>query len=193
MAQVQSIAHSVFHQFSQQPFLTHVRSRLDQWQVSCVRRGDRPKRALSTLQQLNSISSPRVASAYLRTICNGWQTGHRFQQQVQCRFGCPCGEDRLQHYAVCPVAAAWYEDTAKLRRSPADRACEFFLILGRDSCMPECSLIPGRSREEVLRDRGAALYALYRCHNFARHRRFAGELGGAFSQLFREALAAQAA
>ena len=59
--------------------------------------------------------------------------------------------------------------------------------------MPECSLIPGCSRVEVLRDREAALYALYRCHNFARHRRIAGELGGAFSQFFREALAAQAA
>ena len=188
---IQSISSAIFQRESIQPFESHLRPRLDQWSIPHVLEGYRVARALATIQQINVDCAPRVASAYLRTICNGWQTSKRYQQEGPCKFGCRHGVDDVRHYAVCPAVASWYEDYAKLRRPPPDRACEFFLILGRDSCTPQSSLIPGRHVRSVFRDRVHALYALYRCHNFSRHRRGTGELGGAFSQFLREARIAQ--
>ena len=72
------------------------------------------------------------------------------------------------------------------------RELELFLLLGRDCCADQFSRVPGRPQLGIFQDRACALYALYRTHNFARHRHGVGDLSGAFVAYLREARIASA-
>ncbi len=61
----------------------------------------RVSRAIGLLLQLRPLVPPKVLAALLRTWYGGWCTKRRFQQQGGCHFGCPSGEDSVQHYAAC--------------------------------------------------------------------------------------------
>jgi len=65
-------------------------------------------RVHSTLQRLQSLVPPRVASAVMHTLWNGWCTARRFQNQSpshdRCWLGCGGGaHDSIEHYSRCPV------------------------------------------------------------------------------------------
>ena len=97
--------------------------------------------------------------------------------------------------ALCilpPIAVGWYERHANLIRAPFGRELELFLLLGRGCCADQFSRAPGRPQLGIIQDRACALYALYRTHNFASHRRGVGDLSGAFVAYLREARIASA-
>jgi len=102
---LQATIREVLHQPSIASAVAHIRPKLDRIR-SDVLPGQRVNLALSTLRGMLQSLAPRVASAYLRTICNGWITrtrfsGHQwFQHGGHCRFGCTECEDTLQHFAV---------------------------------------------------------------------------------------------
>eukprot|EP00973_Karenia_brevis_P009843 1331057-Karenia_brevis.AAC.1 len=69
------------------------------------------RRVLSAFQLLSTRCTPRVMSAYLRTLWNGWTTDRRFRNVLvargvsirPCVLGCEQGTDALEHYLRCPV------------------------------------------------------------------------------------------
>jgi len=63
--------------------------------------GHRVARAKHVMGCLADSSAPKVQAAYLRTLCGGWCTKHRFQCRGLCTFGCGQGHDKLAHYAHC--------------------------------------------------------------------------------------------
>ena len=168
---LQATIREVLHQPSIASAVAHIRPKLDRIRSDALP-GQRVNLALSTLRGMLQSLAPRVASAYLRTICNGWITrtrfsGHQwFQHGGHCRFGRTECEDTLQHFAFCPAAAGWYERHANLNRAPFGRELDFFLLLGRECCADQFSRVPGRSQLGIFQDRACALYALYRTHNF---------------------------
>ena len=108
---------------------------------------------------------PRVASAYLRTLFNGWVTRRRMRhaeksgvdKPCQCLLGCESGDDSIEHYSVCP--AVW----GHLQR---DRP------VGLGVKMPPAMLSfflldPGTSEEDVVR-LALLIYGVYRTTNYLR-------------------------
>jgi len=62
-----------------------------------------------TLQRLHTLVPPRIASAVIHTLWNGWCTARRFQDQSpahdRCWLGCARGaHDSIEHYCRCPVS-----------------------------------------------------------------------------------------
>jgi len=182
----QLVATRILHQPTLIHVHTHLRRRLDNL-PSSILPGFRVQRVVRMIQRLNSLVAPRVVSAYLRTICDGWATHARFQRHAPCRFGCGHGRDCISHIACCPVALAWIDRHAQLRRPPIGRGIDFLLCM-TDDCLDAGFLRrPGAGPEDVLRARALSLYALYKCHNGVRHRYHSiTELAGAFKGYLRE-------
>jgi len=154
----------------------HLRRRLDKWATMVTHPGHRTARACRVMEVLSRIGTPRIQAAYLRTICNGWCTRHRFQGQGPCAFGCESGSDKLVHYACCTKVDALLGSHLQLSRSPGHRELDDFL------CM-------GEVRDEKIRDRALGLYALYRLFNGVRLNRFsAEEHSDAFKRFLKEGL-----
>ena len=55
-----------------------------------------------------SRGRPRYCAAYLRAIFNGWPTSACAPGASSCLFGCDQALGRLEHYAVCPKAWAFF-------------------------------------------------------------------------------------
>ncbi|CAK0811733.1 unnamed protein product [Prorocentrum cordatum] len=84
---------------------------------------------------LHKWCPPRVASAYLRTLFNGWATRRRMRhaekdgvgEPWQCLLGCKSGDDSIEHYRTSPedvvrmalVNYGVYRTTNYLRFTPA--------------------------------------------------------------------------
>ena len=118
--------------------------------------GHRPNRARNIMEVLLRKATPRIQAAYLRAICDGWCTKHRFQRQGACVFGCRFGQDKLEHYACCMRVRHFFESGLQLQ-GPT----------GLDSffCMDD-------SQEETVVARASGIYALYRLYNGVRHSQF---------------------
>ena len=90
----------------------------------------------NSMQIVRRLSQPRVASAHLRTLWNGWPTSRRmrFLKEVlptqTCVLGCDRANDCIEHYAVCPVL--WKFFTTPMPRGlgilPERRRLECFLL-----------------------------------------------------------------
>ena len=106
--------------------MLHLRRRLDGWRTMGTLPGHRPGRAQRIMQVLLTKATPRVQAAYLRTICNGWCTRHRFQQQGNCLFGCGRGFDGLVHYASCSVVEQLFTTSLNLGGHRGRDALIFF-------------------------------------------------------------------
>lgn len=91
----------LFKSFVTGAAVVHFRSRLDLWTHMSTLPEHRPDRARAVLEILRRRATPRTQAAYLRTICNGWCTKHRFQGRGACAFGCRVGQDKLEHSASC--------------------------------------------------------------------------------------------
>ena len=125
------------------------------------------------LEVLRRSATPRIQAAYLRTICDGWCTKHRFQAQGACAFGCRGGQDKLDHYACCTVVGQLFANGLNLHGP-----------LGLDSflCMDG-------GGEEVITARATGICALYRLRNGVRHCNFSPqEYQGAFNRFISEGL-----
>ena len=147
--------------------MVHLRRRTDRWVMMSTLPGHRPIRVRRVMAILQRKATPRIQAAYLRTICNGWCTSHRFQGQGSCRFGCRFGQDRIEHYVNCNVVAQLFASSLELY---GPFSFDIFL------CMHD-------EQEDVIKSRATGIYALYRLYNGLRYHHFSPqELQGAFKQ-----------
>ena len=162
----------------------HLRRRLDRWDIKTLP-GHRPARALRHIALLAGRCHPRVLAAYMRTICNGWCTRHRFQGVAGCPFGCAGGKDKLEHFACCPVVRGLLHDF-QLPAPLAGEELDVFLGL---QALP---LVAGGDPEAQARRLGVARYALYRLHGALRHQTVGvPHLPGAFREYARQGFGAE--
>ena len=159
--------------------MIHIRRRMDRWSDMLTLPGHRPERARRVLGVLRDRATPRIQAAYLRSICNGWCTRHRFQMAGGCLFGCGYGPDKLEHYARCSVVDGWFtsgpNSVLNSCRPDAQALDRFFCML--------------HLHEEVIVAQAARLYALHRLHCGIRHRQFVPrEYFGAFKRFVSEGL-----
>ncbi len=136
-------------------------------------------RCIRALQRLKTGVPPRVRSAVLRTMWNGWCTHRRFQQSGSCCFQCGSGyhEDSIEHYAHCPVVRGCA--TKYLRIFPSSNHTGQFIVLGVNEGIP--------NREDLIA-RALWVYATYRAHNILRFAPLAEgeEAGDLLKQLAKE-------
>ena len=109
-------------------------------------------RTLRRLKQASQLVTPRVHSAFFRSVWNGWGTERRFGKCGLCRFGCS-GQDSIEHYFRCPVIKSFFESQLKLQVS----SLSDFLGLGAFV----------QEGETVVRLIG--LYAVYSSYNSLRY------------------------
>jgi len=171
--------------------LAHIRTHLDRRLRKMpmnVLPGYRTTRAISTLQRLSNKVAPRVISALLRTLCNGWCTAGRFGQRTTCKF-CKRGADTLPHIARCGVVWKLMRDECGIQR-PAGGEFEALCCLSGDAQWRDQEGAPG-SADAAACIQVQALFATYKLHNHLRHCALVEpEMPGAFRAFFNEARAA---
>ena len=154
----------------------HLRRRLDKWSLITLP-GLRTQRVVRILEVLKNHSTPRVQASFLRTVCNGWCTRHRFQGLGGCPLGCGRGEDKLTHFATCRVVTEIMHEGIRLPCPRGTGALDSFL------CM-------NSTDEDTIVARCKGLYALYRLYNGIRHHVFIqAEFQDVFNRYLQEALA----
>ena len=182
----QAVARHILTYPAMLPLHIHLRSRLDGFQLSTLP-GHRVRRALAFLKVLAPVVAPRVFAAYLRTVCHGWLTQHRFGRRGRCRFGCEHGNDTMNHIMRCPMIHKWSQQCSQLiPPAVADRS-DVFLCFEPSALDTACLPFPCTTND-VLRARGWVVYAAYRLHNGIRcglHDR--GCFGSAFCEYYRRA------
>ncbi len=135
-----------------------MRHKLNRWNLEGIP-AYTASRCIRALQQLTTWVPPRVCSAVLRTVWNGWCTRRRFQQRGSCCFGCGSfsHDDSIEHYAHCPVV--WRCAKKCMRIHPTSDHRGQFVVLGLNEST-SC-------KEEVIA-RALWVYAAYRAHNILR-------------------------
>jgi len=146
----------------------------------------RVARAVSAMQEVNSLVTPRAGAALLHTVCNGWCTSGRYQQRGHCKF-CGRGQDSLNHIARCPSVWKIMEEEAGILRPPPGRELEFLCCMCSEEVVREYMNPAPDSIDAAIRSRAHALYALYRTFNWTRHHpEGVGDCAGAFRTFLRE-------
>ena len=85
-----------------------IRHKFKRWRLE-VLPGHIPARVQSTLHLIGARCRPCIAATLWRTMWNGWPTSARMRQLndsviERCALGCTENEDRIEHYAHCPIA-----------------------------------------------------------------------------------------
>ena len=126
-------------------------------------------RVLQRLTLIRSLVPPRVSAAVLGTLWNRWTTRRRFQQAGRCVLQCSdTAQDRIEHYAYCPVVQRAARTHLNLTCRPyPDGLTDFMMASGPPSHRHPSNL-------EVAR-RALLVYATYACTNSARHKAPADE------------------
>jgi exonuclease III len=139
-----------------------LRKKLERWRLPLFPR-IRAMRAARVMGRLRSLVPPRVLAAVLRTWFNGWCTLRRFQGRGDCLFGCPCGEDSIDHYMGCSRLHSYGQARLRLPRvgSIGDQGLSFMLLEATSSVS-----------DATLTRRALLVAAAYRLH--CRHRRSGG-------------------
>ena len=134
--------------------------RLARWQCGLAAE-EMVDRALATYPAVARSVPPRVLSACIRSLWNGWVTARRFQRHANCCFGCAGAEDSVEHYATCPLVAAVAASQLGLPRpgAPAAQLASFLLLEPPPS--------PGTATE--LRRRALLTASVYLTHCWWRH------------------------
>jgi len=119
-------------------------------------------RAHKRLMKLLTLVPPRICSAVLKTMWNGWCTARRFQQtgwtNDRCYLGCGGdAHDRIEHYCRCPIALGVLKSKLRINLHPS-RALAFFML-----CTEE------QAEDDVLATGALFVYAVYMCTNQYRH------------------------
>lgn len=134
--------------------------RLRRWRMH-VLPGHRTARVIQAMARLRGKVPPRCLYGVLRAVLNGWMTGRRFGRRhgegAGCRLGCQ-GDDSIEHYSSCPVAAPLASSWLGLARSstPEDRLADLLLVSRFAS-------------PDELRRRALWTGSLYQWHNLCRH------------------------
>ena len=181
----QKVAISLLRQSSIGPMTTHLGRRMQRLSFLLFSRA-RVARAISAMQKVNSLVTPRVGAALLHTVCNGWCTSGRYQQRGHCKF-CGRGQDSLNHIARCPSVWKIMEEEAGILRPPPGRELEFLCCMCSEEVVREYMNPAPDSIDAAIRSRAHALYALYRTFNWTRHHpEGVGDCAGVFRTFFRE-------
>ena len=138
--------------FTKAAVIHFVRCRLVRWRLNGL-----PARVTTWATRNLSVITKRcktcVASAYLRTILNGWCTARRFRSMPgkkgmgSCLFGCGRGVDSIEHYAHCAILRAARETNVTINTIPC--GIDGFLML-------HC-----RVEEHVVIEHARYIYAFY--------------------------------
>ena len=111
-----------------------IRSKFARWNLDILP-GHIPARVLRSLHLVGGRCRPCVHAMLFRTMWNGWPTDRRMgQDDSACRLGCLRGLDRIEHYAVCPVAWSFFRlaPPAGLGLDPRLRRLDAFLCIAAD-------------------------------------------------------------
>ena len=162
---------------------THLRRRLDRWALMTLP-GHRLAIATRNLYWLWRHGPARLGANFLRTLCNGWCTGRRFQLTCACRFGCGATEDSIEHYARCVTIRRLWRDHGVPLPPPSPAALDYFLGFRPCDTSTEATVLlsssAGEPSSRFLRYAGC-LYATARLLNCRRYSSIsAGHLDGAF-------------
>ena len=139
-----------------------MRHKLDRWNLAGFP-GETASKCIQSLSLLKKWVPPRVCSAVLRTMWNGWCTQRRFQQSGHCVFQCGCfwsEEDSIEHYSKCEVVVGFARRRLNLRPTVWNQGYLTTLGLSNGFCTPE-----------ELTIRALWVYAVYKAHNLLRYRR----------------------
>ena len=105
------------------PLHDRVRHKIERWCFDSDTPGQVARRIVHQMPRLGKLVAPRVLSAVIRTLYNGWCTARRFQSSGCCCLGCPYeGTDSIEHYARCRHTNAL--------RSQLQLPDRFFSVLG---------------------------------------------------------------
>ena len=85
-----------------------IRHKFKRWKLDILP-GHVPARVKRTLNLVGTHCRPCIVAMLWRTMWNGWPTSARMRQLNnsiigRCALGCRDSEDRVEHYAVCPIA-----------------------------------------------------------------------------------------
>ncbi len=117
--------------------LNFLRGRLVRWQLASLL-AHATSRAARNLKVISLKCKAAAASAYLRTLLNGWCTARRFKNTSKsggwgvCLFGCARGDDSIEHYSRCKVLVDFLA-AASLADSCRTSIDSFLLLRGRVS------------------------------------------------------------
>jgi len=130
------------------------------------------RRVHGVLKRLHSLVPPRVGSATLHTLWNGWCTARRFQDHVpandRCWLGCGEGaRDSIEHYCRCPIGLEVLSNKLRIEVSGV-QALPVWLLAHRE-----------HSSDEFLALITLYIYAVYRTTNHYRHTRTANAIRSA--------------
>ena len=132
------------------------------------------------------VVNPRVISAYLRLICNGWITGRRFQRQAFCSFSCGVQEDSIEHFAKCSAVASYFRTFLGLQRPDVGLELDHFLCMDLSCDLRTQAGVGEELFGRICRLRVLGCYALFMLHNNVRHGLIApDELHDAFGRFVR--------
>ena len=107
--------------------------------------------------RLRCLVTPRVMSAVLHTLFNGWCTRRRFQNRVSgCLFGCAAdtSEDSIEHFVHCPKLFPFLDRFTK---------CGRFFVLDEFLLLNHLDL-----NDSELKNRALSVAAIYAAHNRTR-------------------------
>ena len=146
---------------------TRLRQRLARWQNIPFGLSGQPGRIFTgihrRLMALSNLVPPRVQSAMLHTLFNGWCTHRRMQLRNapgnQCVFRCKQGaEDSIEHYCRCDVVQRVAQHVFRLQY-PAE--------LGLDIWSLNSAWL---NDDDRLRSIGILVYGTYNAFNTLRHK-----------------------
>ena len=85
-----------------------IRHRIRRWKIEAPE-AHLARRAIRHLETLSRRCRPCVVAMQFRTLWNGWPTASRMRHMTgasegRCVLGCHSALDRIELYAVCPVA-----------------------------------------------------------------------------------------
>ena len=141
-----------------------LRRKTDRWAIPVLPRR-RADRAAAVFAMLQAKAPPRMTAAYWHTLWNGWCTRRRMASlhdgQETCCFGCPAGDDSIEHYSNCIFISEFARCRLCLPCAPTPDSClSDFLALDIANPDSNCDLI----LRKVLRTA-----AVYRTHYAVRH------------------------
>ena len=145
----------------QQAPVSRIRKKLGRWNLTGNPNAT-SNRCARAFQDFKGLFPPRVSAAIWKTMWNGWTTARRFQRNADCLLCCGgvCGEDSIEHYAMCSVVRKVGRCFVGLQDSHYSTWLGNFVALG---------LNQGKVDEKTLTLRASLVYAVFRTTNALRH------------------------
>ena len=140
-----------------------VRKRIARWKLAGPP-GVVTRRIIRNIQRLSKLASARVVACSLRSLFNGWVTDQRMRGVLThsirgCVLGCCDGQDRIEHYAVCPILWELFskQPPMGLGISRSCRSLSHFLLAAEGLDDGQLKLM------------AHGVYSMYRVHGLLKH------------------------